>query len=580
MRINAHSHIFNLKSVFTQETLEILLRRVTGFGIPEFAEKKLVEVLEKAIGQAAEFTEIELLMDKFVKEIAIGEKIKTVAENEKINLEIVGEEIFEKAGAHMLSRLMGKLLDNLDPAAADARKQNSLMDMLGFLVIGLKPSIAAVTSHLIDQIDENDAIVALMMDITHGGDADRELFENQISQTSEQVLRYPGRILPFIAVNPLRNGYLSIMEHALISRGFVGVKLYPSLGYDIDSNKLDPVYAYCHQRNIPLLMHCTQKGFYADEQYIPNSEPKLWEPILKKYPGLKICFGHFGSDDYLDTDIIPPDSWTGQIIDLMKVPENKGVFADISFHTDPMKGGDEEENYFKNLKDLIQDPVVGHRILFGTDFWLVRMAVREKNYWQYYEKKLNDTDIFKKIAHDNPMQFLGISEIPGQCRDNINNHIRFIAGNLENINPMSAARWIVDEVNAAGHQVNWSRALPGSKWSPNNEAHARVFRYLMANQMYPDDVKKLEFPDCAFFPVTSLQYWNKEFEAASIFLKKCEAVAKGMDRYFIKNKAVYEADTSRNQAISALINALADEGTVLSDLGRLSDKHYEFSWER
>ena len=580
MRINAHSHIFNLQSVFTMETLDILLRRVTEFEVPDVLKKKLEEVLEKAIRQAGDYTETELLLDKFVKEAALGDKIKELADSENIKLEIVGDEYLEKAGAHLLSHLLGNLQDRLDPAVRDAKKQRTLMDLLGFLIIGLKPSIAAVTAHLMGQLHENDAVVALMMDITRGGENDRELFERQISQTSDQVLRYPGRILPFIAVNPLRTGYLSIMEQALTSRGFVGVKLYPSLGYDVNSDKMDPVYAYCHQRGIPLLMHCTQAGFYADKDFIMNSEPKRWIPILEKYHGLKICFGHFGSDNYLDDPQIPPESWTGQILELMRIPENTGVYADISYHTDPMQGGAGEENYFTNLTRLLQDPIIGDRILFGTDFWLVRMAVREKNYWQYFEKKFTDATLFEKITRNNPMKFLGISDISGQCGENINNYTRFIAGNGEYLNPLSAARWIVDEVNAAGHQVNWSMAAPGSKWSPNNEAHARVFRYLMANQMYPDDVQKLKFPDCAYFPVTSLQYWNKEFESASIFLRKCEAVAKGMDRYFIKNKAEYEPGTSRNQAIKALIGALADEGTVFSGLGDLSDKLYEFSWER
>jgi predicted TIM-barrel fold metal-dependent hydrolase len=581
MRINAHSHIFNLKSVFTQETMDILLRRVTDIDMPELLKSEVQTLLTDAITKAGNFTEVESMLEKFVKEIAIGEKLKEFGGDHPVNLELIGGDLLEKVGVELLSNLLKRVTRIVNSAVKDARDQHSFEDLLDLLIIGLKPSIAAVTSRIMRQLSNDDVIVALMMDITKGGNQDQALFNQQIKDTADQIPRYPGRILPFIAVNPLRDDHRLIMERALLSNGFVGVKLYPSLGYSVNSQPMQEVYRYCHTRDIPILMHCSNGGFYADEAFRKNSEPKLWKPILKKFKGLKICFGHFGGAESLCGADIEPNSWTQQILELMENPENKGVYADISFHSEPMKNGAMENNYFKNLKLLLNSQVFGDRILFGTDFWLVRMVLTEKNYWEYFESTLNDKNLFVKMTSTNPKRYLGISDVPGQSNENIKNYIKFIADHQSVVDPEAASQWVIDEINSVpGLNFEWKSLPSSSRWSANNEAHVRLFWYLRDNQMYAGDAETAKFAASPHFSVTNLQYWNKEFESGAIFYGKCEAVAKGLDRYFASNHAAYEGLIDRDVAIGKLIDSLADEGTRFIDLGRLCDELYNFASER
>lgn len=579
MRINSHCHIFNLQSVFTEETLDILLRRIADIAMPDGFKTKLNELLVRSIVQAAECPQVETLIDDFVKQAALGEHMGTLAGSKGLKVDLIGSDLLGKAGAELISRWLKSMARVTGSAVKDARNQFTLTDLLDFLIVGLKPSIAAVTANIMEQLDPADVLVALMMDITNGNGNDEKLFDRQIADTSDQVLRYPGRILPFFAVNPLRRDFRARMEKALNAQGFAGIKLYPSLGYDIGSDEIRDVLQYCHCREIPIMVHGSPGGFYARKEDQKRCEPKLWKPFLKKYPGLKVCFGHFGGSENLCVRTIRARTWTQQIIDMMNVPENTGVFADVSFHSDPMRSGDQERFYFSHLRKLLKDPVVGDRILFGTDFWLVRMVLTESNHWRYFEQALGSPDLFVKATLTNARQFLGIGEHPGRSAPNIRNYIRFVMENHSIADGPGAAQWLQDEIRTAGGPDMQSSTGAGLRWMPNNEAHVRMYRYLKANQMHPQDAETLRFEDCAFFPVARLQYWNKEFESASIFLGKCEAVAKGLDRYFRKNQAENEAGVDRENAIQKLIGALADKGTVFSDLARDCDALYRFKTE-
>ncbi len=266
-----------------------------------------------------------------------------------------------------------------------------------------------------------------MMDITTGDGSDAKLFKRQVRDTSQAVLDYPGRIFPFFAVNPARGNHLKLMKDALKNGGFVGVKLYPSLGYKLDTPEMDAVFAHCAETETPILMHCNEGGFYARKEYIPYGNPRKWRAILAKYSSLRVCFGHFGGDGNITEHPVDDSSWTGTILELMAT--YPGVYADISYNTAPTKSDENAEAYFANLERwLDSDSPYRDRILFGTDFFLVRMRMRESSYWTYFETKLEETslgvDAFKQIAEINPAAYLGL---PASApRANIARYIDFV----------------------------------------------------------------------------------------------------------------------------------------------------------
>ena len=81
-----------------------------------------------------------------------------------------------------------------------------------------------------------------------------------------------------------------------------------------------------------------------------------------------------------------------------------GIFADIAYHDEHMAGGAAEDRYFENLKRLLRKDTIQERILFGTDFFMNRVRLKDKNYLSYFEDHLGRD--FETIAGVNPQRFL------------------------------------------------------------------------------------------------------------------------------------------------------------------------------
>lgn len=140
---------------------------------------------------------------------------------------------------------------------------------------------------------------------------------------------------------------------------------------------------------------------------------------------LKICLAHFGGSDEWETyfedtyetynnnlfkeknigkataytnvqKIWNSASWLSIIYDLMV--EYTNVYADMSFML-------YNEKNFSLLKLLIDDDKVGHKILFGTDFYVVAQKGTEKRLYHTIKAALGDKR-FEKVAITNAKSFL------------------------------------------------------------------------------------------------------------------------------------------------------------------------------
>src|SRR5688572_11756931 len=85
------------------------------------------------------------------------------------------------------------------PRAPPAIAGQSPFDIVQTLRLAMRSTITQVADELLDQMDPNDALVALMMDIHAKDEPERDLdnFRRQIDGTEEVALQRPGRVLPF-----------------------------------------------------------------------------------------------------------------------------------------------------------------------------------------------------------------------------------------------------------------------------------------------------------------------------------------------------------------------------------------------
>jgi hypothetical protein len=286
MRINCHCHVFNVQRVFGQKTKEILAMRLEREGWPKELAGIVMHTLEKIIRKPETGSDPMKVYPDLTKRIMRLNKGMTKEWRGVIRaLTPKNADGWSPKGLEGFLRVLSwaPLIKDWDALHGD------LVDLFKFLYIAFMPSISHVTAYLLEQLEPGDAIVPLMMDIDP---EETCLYQEQIDQTAGQCRTYPGRILPFLAVHPRRKDAVDILKKEVGSGRFVGLKLYPSLGYNID--EAEDLIKYCNDTATPITMHCNSEGFYSDDIYRDNSHPRHWYGILKKYKSLKICLAHLG----------------------------------------------------------------------------------------------------------------------------------------------------------------------------------------------------------------------------------------------------------------------------------------------
>jgi predicted TIM-barrel fold metal-dependent hydrolase len=233
----------------------------------------------------------------------------------------------------------------------------------------------------------------LLMDMEHSiGGKEKITYQQQIDDMYDLCELYPGKLLPFLCLNPLNpHMYELFNEHLLNKTVFWGVKIYPSLGYLPSDKRLLPVYKKCEELGIPIIAHSTIGPVHITEHHLKNingikivdnvpveftddkwfwtkndyaeyfNHPRNWESVMFMFPGLILNLAHFGGFDITTKK----GTWTSRIINLMT--RYSKVYSDISFVLSDKK-------IIKPLRDLIENnPIVADKVLYGTDYYMIEI---------------------------------------------------------------------------------------------------------------------------------------------------------------------------------------------------------------
>ena len=249
-------------------------------------------------------------------------------------------------------------------------------------------------------------------------------YKVQLEKLYDLSKTYP-QLIPFVHADPRREGILDIIKQCVEVWNFKGVKLYPPLGVFPYDERFDPIYEYCQEKNLPLLTHCSPfkpvhhkgkkkeikkllgksknpintKGKSKKELCSYFTFPENFKYVVEKYPDLRICFGHFGSQHYWDKFIHHPEeegNWMRIIRDLCV--NHKNFYADISFTMADIK-------YFSLLKVMLTNEKLSKKILFGSDYYMVEVESNERRFGLDLRAYLGEEN-FNKIAIENPKAFL------------------------------------------------------------------------------------------------------------------------------------------------------------------------------
>lgn len=140
---------------------------------------------------------------------------------------------------------------------------------------------------------------------------------------------------------------------------------------------------------------------------------------------LKMCFGHFGGEDewskYLNNDKgqfdNPKDYGLDKTFDFLDARMNElwyktswftivrncllkypNTYADISFTL-------YDDNIVTLLRDCLNTPLLQNKILYGTDFYVVRQKKSDKQMWIDINSHLTKDEL-TRLAFTNPNKFL------------------------------------------------------------------------------------------------------------------------------------------------------------------------------
>ena len=306
-----------------------------------------------------------------------------------------------------------------------------------FLGIGGLKSQEEVLRSVTGYYPSDTRFVILSLDFEHAG-AGRspQSYLEQLEELRElkKSSELGPRILPFVSADPRRRDVLDLVKEYLEEHDFAGIKLYPPLGFYPCDPRLDPVYEYAQTHDVPILTHCARGGVYyrgriTDEMRRHPRENKVFQDrgnarftqrltdpnnyrlVLKDFPNLKINFAHLGGSEEWDKYLHDPwpkvnnsqeESWLSVICNFIR--EYEQVYGDVSFVA-------AEEKYWPLMERLLNMERVQDRVLFGTDYYMVRRLAEERLFSMKLRSKIGETE-YHRMADINARAYLGLPAEP------------------------------------------------------------------------------------------------------------------------------------------------------------------------
>ena len=158
------------------------------------------------------------------------------------------------------------------------------------------------------------------------------------------------RLIPFAGVDPNAGGEaVKELRRAVSELGMRGLKVHSSANsvYINDRKLMFPIYEYCEEAGIPVLLHTGTTGLGDTE--IRYSKPELVDEVCAAFPDLKVVMAHFG--------------WPWPEVTLAIALRSPNVFIDVS----GWKPRYIPPSVMPYLNGILQD-----RFLFGTDYPMLR----------------------------------------------------------------------------------------------------------------------------------------------------------------------------------------------------------------
>jgi len=331
--------------------------------------------------------------------------------------------------------------------------------------------LAAVGRRLVEEFpgDGIELSVPLMIDYEYWFRNTRDVeMDAQVNAVASRIVApFAGRIHPFVPFDPARElawrmrlprpddpaggqaeptSSLALVKDAVLRRGFIGVKIYNSLGYRplgnaaVDGERrrlfrrigrsrycrftgdeidavLEELYGFCVANQVPIVAHCGSDGIeaYPGASFTFGS-PESWRPVLRRYPGLHLDLAHFGWRHglrYADARKRRRrgGNWIRTILGMLE--EFPNLYTDVAHHE--VIGAEAERAFGEDYRAMCADApgLVQRRLLFGIDWHVISRMDGFEDFKAAYTRILGESGIFTPAELEdffggNALRFLGL----------------------------------------------------------------------------------------------------------------------------------------------------------------------------
>jgi predicted TIM-barrel fold metal-dependent hydrolase len=263
-----------------------------------------------------------------------------------------------------------------------------------------------------------DLVVASLVDYDYWlarGRATPTTLAEQVELMSRLSVLLGGRVHGFAPYCPFREvvtagpdgvgDSMRLVRRAVESRGFVGVKLYPPMGFAPWGNAgqtawqgkatllpasqapgfgrqldqaMEKLFRYCLDNEVPVMAHTNHSnGPYEEFKALAGSE--YWSRALAQFPGLKVSFGHFGDTDLEDHEgertraflkLVTPGAGTA----------GANTYADSSYFAGVLINQVKVADTLQSLYAAAADNVLYERLMYGSDWTMILPQVHVERY--------------------------------------------------------------------------------------------------------------------------------------------------------------------------------------------------------
>jgi uncharacterized protein len=200
--------------------------------------------------------------------------------------------------------------------------------------------------------------VLLVVDFFYDDDDGEERLALVHEMHRRIVRRFPDRFTVFSGVDPRRGIAAQSILKAAFEQGCRGLKLYPPCGFEVDDDRLWPLYRLCQQHRFPILIHT---GPSVPGMLVPTRFATALKRAATAFPEAPFILGHALVGDF--------DAHLELAASLNNVYLEISGFQTYGFGSDALVG-------------LLQCAVerVPERVLFGSDWPLFNFQVSPRRW--------------------------------------------------------------------------------------------------------------------------------------------------------------------------------------------------------